>query len=57
MKDQYKFVFNYLDADNSGTMSKTELKNAMTMMGMQSSDASIANMMKTSDKDNDGLVS
>ena len=57
MKDQYKFVFNYLDADKSGKMSKTELKSAMAMMGMQSSDSAIANMISTSDKDKDGLVS
>ena len=50
-------VFKFLDADNSGKMSKAELTNAMSMMGMQTSAGAIANMMKDTDTDKDGLVS
>lgn len=55
-EDELKKVFRAIDADNSGSISEAELKEAMLALGVKVSVNSAKKVLKTIDKDGSGYV-
>jgi Ca2+-binding EF-hand superfamily protein len=56
-KEDFSEVFEIFDEDNSGSLSKKELKIVMQAMGANYNDEQIEEVMKKADQDNDQAVS
>lgn len=54
--EELRQAFKVFDADGNGTISKSELKRVMDMLGEKLSDAQIDEMMREADTNGDGEI-
>jgi Ca2+-binding EF-hand superfamily protein len=54
---EIKEAFDLFDSDKSGSIDKTELKNALANLGIDNKNHTLTTMMKDLDKDDNGTVS
>ncbi len=55
--NEIKEAFDLFDSDKSGSIDKSELKNALQNLGIDNKNHTLATMMKDLDKDDSGTVS
>ena len=53
---EIEIIFNTFDADNSGNIEISELKNAMKALGMNKSKEELKEIMEKADKDGSGDI-
>eukprot|EP00345_Euplotes_harpa_P016694 CAMPEP_0168334640 /NCGR_PEP_ID=MMETSP0213-20121227/10402_1 /TAXON_ID=151035 /ORGANISM="Euplotes harpa, Strain FSP1.4" /LENGTH=74 /DNA_ID=CAMNT_0008339351 /DNA_START=47 /DNA_END=271 /DNA_ORIENTATION=+ len=53
---QIKEVFNHFDADGSGGISASEIKEVLEALGMQTTETAIKELLEAADSDGSGFI-